>query len=67
LATSRAIPKEDPESESLLKTSDDKTQVDLVNETVEIVSSLCVEGFVPKDESGVKRKRGGLRKHCSDH
>jgi len=63
-AISRAIAKEDPKSESLLKGSDDKTQVDFVNETVERVSSLCVERFVPKDELGVKRKRGRPRKHC---
>jgi hypothetical protein len=56
--------KEDPESESLLKGSDDKTQVSFVNETVERISSLCIERSVPKDESGVKRKRGRPRKLC---
>jgi len=64
LAISCAIAKEDPESESLLKGLDDKIQVGFVNETVERISSLCIERSVPKDELGVKKKRGRLRKHC---
>jgi hypothetical protein len=64
---SRAIAKEDPESESLLKGSDDKTQVaqvGFVNETVEGISSRCIKRSVPKDGSGIKRKRGRPQKRC---
>jgi hypothetical protein len=65
--TSRSIVEEDYESENLPKGLDDKPQVDFVNETVETISSVCVEHFVPKDESGVKGKRGRPKRTAVNH
>jgi hypothetical protein len=63
-AASRAVVKDDYRSESPFEGLDDKPQVDFVNETVDKISSVCIENFVPKDESGLKRKRGRPKKLC---
>jgi hypothetical protein len=65
-AMSRATVKDDDGSEGLLKGLDDKPQIEFVNETVETISPACIGYFVPKDESGLKRKRGTPKKGCSE-
>ena len=58
--------KDDYGPDSLFKGLGDKSQDGFVNETVETISSVCIEHFVPKDELGLKRKRGRSRKGCSE-
>jgi hypothetical protein len=66
--------KDDYRSKSLFEGLDDKPQDDFVNETVEIISSQIefinetVETLpspAPKDDMGIKRKRGRPRKQCA--
>lgn len=64
-ARSRALSKEDTKSQSVSTGSDNETQMDFINETVETLPSLCLEPFPPEDDTGIKRKRGRPRKLCA--
>lgn len=63
-STNRALSKKGPNCFSVPTGLDEKTRMNFVNETVETIPSLCLEPIAPKDDTGIKRKRGRPRKQC---
>ena len=64
-STSRALSKKDSVSPSASTELNIKKPVEFVSKMIELPPFPCIESFAPNDITGIKRKRGRPKKHCT--